>query len=118
TVSFAGDQVSRREHHALDLASVSELVPVLEHSPSAAIVSREAHGAGGGKDLTVVPSAAITPSIAHSGLVYALGTIAYDFGDEARRDLFQQAMAPVQRDGLTLPSDPHDPRQRVEHLDR
>lgn len=118
TVSFAGDQVSRREHHALDLASVSELVPVLEHSPSAAIVSREAHGAGGGKDLTVVASAAITPSIAHSGLVYALGTIAYDFGDEARRDLFQQAMAPVQRDGLTLPSDPHDPRQMVEHLDR
>lgn len=118
TVSFAGDQVSRREHHALDLASVSELVPVLEHSPSAAVVSREAHGAGGGNDLTVVASAAITPSTAHSGLVYALGTIAYDFGDEARRDLFQQAMAPVQRDGLTIPSDPHDPRQMVEHLDR
>jgi hypothetical protein len=59
----------------------------------------------------------VAPSTAHSGLVYALGTIAYDFGDETRRDLFQQAMAPVSRDGLSLPADPHDPRQMVEHLD-
>jgi hypothetical protein len=59
----------------------------------------------------------VSPSTAHSGLVYALGTIAYDFGDETRRDLFQQAMAPVSRDGLSLPADPHDPRQMVAHLD-
>lgn len=115
--SFSGDQVSRRDHHALDLASVSDLAPVPEHSPSEVAVSREAQGAEGGKDLTVVASVATTPSITHSGLVYALGTIAYDFGDEARRDLFRQAMAPVHCDGLMLTSIPHDPRQMVEHLD-
>ena len=41
-----------------------------------------------------------------------------DLGDATRRDLFQQGMAPVNRDGLTLPADPHDARQMVEHLDR
>lgn len=100
--SFSSDQVSRRDHHALDLASVSDLAPVPEHSPSEVAVSREAQGAEGGKDLIVVASVATTPSITHSGLVYALGTIAYDFGDEARRDLFRQAMAPVHCDGLML----------------
>ncbi|XGB44072.1 MAG: hypothetical protein LVS60_15950 [Nodosilinea sp. LVE1205-7] len=43
--------------------------------------------------------------------------MAYDFGDEARRDTFRQAMAAVNRDGVLLPPDPYDPRQMVDHLD-
>jgi hypothetical protein len=40
----------------------------------------------------------ITPSAA-SKLVYALGTIGYDFGNEARRDTFKQLMPAVNMDG-------------------
>jgi len=60
----------------------------------------------------------LTPSTAHSGHVYALGTIGYDFGNAARRDTFKQNMAPVNLDGVMVPADPYDPRQMLEHLDR
>lgn len=89
TVSFSGEQVTRQEHSAMGTSTITDITPN-----------------------TVIPSTA------HSGLVYALGTIAYDFGDETCRDLFQTAMAPVNRDGLTLPPDPHDARQMVEYLDQ
>uniref|UniRef100_UPI0004F13E87 THIAZOLINE OXIDASE/SUBTILISIN-LIKE PROTEASE n=1 Tax=Prochloron sp. TaxID=1215 RepID=UPI0004F13E87 len=51
--------------------------------------------------------AMVEASTAFSGNVYALGTIGYDFGDEARRDTFKERMA-----------DPYDARQMVERLDR
>lgn len=63
-------------------------------------------------------SPAITPSTAHSGQVYALGTVSYDFGDEARLDTFRQLMPPVELDGIMIPPDPYDVRQMVEYLDR
>lgn len=50
----------------------------------------------------------ITPSTAYSGRVYALGAIAYDFGNESQRDTFVQNMAPA---------DPDDARQMIEYLD-
>jgi cyanobactin maturation PatA/PatG family protease len=59
----------------------------------------------------------VKPSTAHSGHVYALGTLSYDFGDAARRDTFKQKMAPVNLDGALVPPDPYDARQMVEHLD-
>jgi hypothetical protein len=90
TVSFNGEQVRRQEHDAIRTSANPD----------------------------TLTTNTVSPSTAHSGLVYALGLISYDFGDETRRDLFQQAMAPVSRDGLTLPPDPHDARQMVEHLDR
>ncbi|MFM6612543.1 MAG: S8 family serine peptidase, partial [Dolichospermum sp.] len=49
----------------------------------------------------------ITPSAA-SKLVYALGTIGYDFGDEARRDSFKQLMPAVNIDGAIIPANPYD----------
>lgn len=57
----------------------------------------------------------ITPSAA-SKLVYALGTIGYDFGDEARRDSFKQLMPAVNMDGAIIPANPYDSRQMVDYL--
>jgi cyanobactin maturation PatA/PatG family protease len=48
--------------------------------------------------------------------IYALGTLGFDFGTEARRDSFKQLMAPVQFNGAPLPANPYDARQLVEHL--
>ncbi|HAX76098.1 MAG TPA: methyltransferase type 11 [Cyanobacteria bacterium UBA11372] len=60
-------------------------------------------------------TAGITPSAA-SKLVYALGTIGYDFGSEARRDTFKQLMPAVEIDGTTIPANPYDVRQMVNYL--
>jgi cyanobactin maturation PatA/PatG family protease len=62
-------------------------------------------------------------------LVYALGSLDYDFGNEARRDSFKQLMPPVPlvgQDGkpvdgpdkkpLLVPANPYDPRQMVAYL--
>jgi cyanobactin maturation PatA/PatG family protease len=49
-------------------------------------------------------------------LVYALGVVGYDFGTEARRDSFKQTMAPVMIDDTTVPVNPYDARQMVDHL--
>ncbi|WP_066927017.1 PatA/PatG family cyanobactin maturation protease [Streptomyces sp. NBRC 110611] len=54
--------------------------------------------------------------IGWSPLVYALGTLGYDFGGEARRDTFKQLMDPVTIDGTTVPANPYDSRQMVDHL--
>ncbi|MBW4494395.1 MAG: PatA/PatG family cyanobactin maturation protease [Oscillatoria princeps RMCB-10] len=58
---------------------------------------------------------AINPS-AVSNLVYALGTVGYDFGSEARRDTFKQLMPAVTIDGATIPANPYDARQMVDYL--
>lgn len=50
------------------------------------------------------------------GLVYALGTLGYDFGTEARRDTFKQLMPPAQFDGVEVPANPYDARQMVDYL--
>ncbi|MBD2255578.1 S8 family peptidase [Nostoc parmelioides] len=68
--------------------------------------------------LTVSQTAeAVTPS-AKSNLVYALGTLGYDFGTEARRDSFKQPMSGVEIDGTTVPSNPYDARQMVAYLEQ
>ncbi|MEA2467704.1 MAG: hypothetical protein QOJ57_1830 [Thermoleophilaceae bacterium] len=54
--------------------------------------------------------------------VYALGTIGYDFGTEARRDSFKQLMAEVEipdpggGQPIFVPPNPYDARQMVAHL--
>jgi hypothetical protein len=60
----------------------------------------------------VVPAAAAPAQVVLAGegwvpYVYALGGLGYDFGSEARRDSFKQAMAPA---------DPHDAREMAGHL--
>ncbi|GET44075.1 PatA/PatG family cyanobactin maturation protease [Microseira wollei] len=57
----------------------------------------------------------VTPS-QKSNLVYALGTLGYDFGTEARRDTFKQLMPGVNIDGTLIPANPYDARQMVDYL--
>lgn len=64
---------------------------------------------------SLVP-ATITLS-AVSNKVYALGTLGYDFGTEARRDTFKQRMPAVNIDGVLVPSNPYDGHQMVNHLE-
>ena len=117
TISFTGNQVTRQDYGAIAPSVVSSQPSV---GSSEAVENLAAPSSpppvSPAPPLPITPST-ITPSTAHSGHVYALGTIAYDFGDEARRDTFKQAMAAVNRDGLLLPPDPYDPRQMVDHLD-
>lgn len=67
-------------------------------------------------------SNAVTPSqapsdLASSQLVYALGTLGYDFGSEARRDTFKQLMPPFNLGGgVMVPANPYDARQMVDYL--
>ena len=49
-------------------------------------------------------------------MIYALGTLGFDFGTEARRDSFKQTMVPLQINGALVPPNPYDARQLVEHL--
>jgi len=53
---------------------------------------------------------------AKAKLVYALGTISYDFGTEARRDTFKQRMPLVTIGATTVPANPYDPRQMAAYL--
>jgi cyanobactin maturation PatA/PatG family protease len=49
-------------------------------------------------------------------LVYALGTLGYDFGSEARRDSFKQLMPPFNFAETMVPANPYDARQMVDYL--
>ncbi len=80
----------------------------------------------------------VTPSNAPRSLVYAIGTIGYDFGTEARRDSFKQLMPLVRSDNyqpfpeppapppapippsttppFAVPANPYDARQMANYL--
>ncbi|WP_019509117.1 PatA/PatG family cyanobactin maturation protease [Pleurocapsa sp. PCC 7319] len=56
-------------------------------------------------------------NISEVNLVYALGTLGYDFGSEARRDSFKQFMSGVAIEpGILVPANPYDARQMVDYL--
>lgn len=137
TISFSGDQVTRTERTGYAIPSLFQptvantaipaIVPATPAFPpslnSEFGISPPDGLTGQNLESAAAPSASsadstITPSTAHSGLVYALGTLSYDFGDEARRDTFKQRMDPIERDGVMIPADPYDARQMVEYLDR
>jgi len=73
---------------------------------------------------TVQQATSVTEGAKQSGhpvknegsFVYALGTLGFDFGTEARRDSFKQLMVPAVFDGVPIPANPYDPRQLIEHL--
>jgi len=62
---------------------------------------------------SVTPSQAAEPA---GGIVYAIGTLGYDFGTEARRDTFKQLMPTAVIGGIEVPSNPYDARQMVDYL--
>ena len=122
TISFAGDQVTRTERpgYAMPTATTAP-ASLAAATTNTAVQPATAAAASLEIDTTPPPlseSATVEASTAHSGHVYALGTIGYDFGDDARRDTFKQLMAPAEVDGIIVPPDPYDPRQMLEHLDR
>ena len=57
-----------------------------------------------------------TVDITGDNLIYALGTLTYDFRNEARRDSFKQLMPPMEIDGFKVPANPYDTRQMVNYL--
>ena len=61
----------------------------------------------------ITPSQAAQPA---GGIVYAIGTLGYDFGTEARRDSFKQLMPTAVIGGLEVPANPYDARQIVDYL--
>ena len=58
----------------------------------------------------------VTASAVTADHVYALGTLGYDFGSEARRDSFKQLMPAVEIEGTQVPANPYDARQMVDYL--
>ncbi|MGK7939737.1 MAG: PatA/PatG family cyanobactin maturation protease [Crocosphaera sp.] len=124
TISFAGEQVTRTEHKGVTLSETVENRNI-DHKvgsgfdneiPSATVETSSSTATVETDTSTLIPSQ-VKPSMAYSGNVYALGAIAYDFGDEARRDTFIQNMAQVNLNGVLVPPDPYNARQMVEHLD-
>lgn len=98
-------------------------------TPSKKLVAAGASGTTSSSSNFVNPSISnpmtsnqITPSqapsdLASSQLVYALGTLGYDFGSEARRDTFKQLMPPFDLgQGVMVPANPYDARQMVDYL--
>jgi thiazoline dehydrogenase / protease len=114
TISFAGDQVTRTERvgYAMPTATAASqtVQPATPATPTEASVTTA--------DVATADVATVEASTAFSGHVYALGTLGYDFGDEARRDTFKQLMAPAELNGIMVPPNPYDARQMVQYLDR
>jgi cyanobactin maturation PatA/PatG family protease len=110
-------------------ASASEELAALTAAVTAAL---ERLGAASPSGAAIVPSSAdagyrtavaerqpsrVTLSESASPYVFALGTLGYDFGSEARRDAFKQAMPSVAiADGIRVPANPYDARQIVDYL--
>lgn len=121
TISFAGDKVTRTERAGYAAPVASHASPSTQEVVASAAMPAVLPATPAEEPVTAATPAdtgTVEASTAFSGNVYALGTIGYDFGDEARRDTFTQQMAPAEVNGITVPADPYDARQMVEHLDR
>jgi len=122
TISFAGDRVIRTERAGYAAPVASHASPSTQEVVASAAMPAVLPATPAEEPVTAAATPADTGTVeastAFSGNVYALGTIGYDFGDETRRDTFQQQMAPAEVNGIMVPADPYDARQMVEHLDR
>jgi cyanobactin maturation PatA/PatG family protease len=68
--------------------------------------------------LVAAADGSVEPSTAHSGLVYALGRLSYDFGSEIGQQEFEQYMAREASRGDPDRPTPHEVGQLIEYLDR
>ncbi len=84
-------------------------VEQLEESPPAEVAGVTAACAPG------APSTCESPP-PQSEYVYAIGTIGWDFGNEARRDGFIQQMDLSEAGGQLVPANPYDPNQLSRYL--
>ncbi|MEM9926619.1 MAG: PatA/PatG family cyanobactin maturation protease [Cyanobacteria bacterium P01_D01_bin.50] len=140
TISFTGDRVTRTENAGYSVAGgaggaeiKSVTVDQIETNTNLNILNTniknipvtDSPSISKSTAALVTPSAtveshtsSVTPSTAHSGIVYALGTLGYDFGSEARRDSFKQLMPGVDLAEVIVPANPYDARQMVDYLDQ
>ncbi len=96
-----------------DRARAAPAPPVRPDTRTSAVVTgRDVRASG----MPVETDDPVSP--AKKRLIYALGTIGYDFGTESRRDTFKQLMPPVEVGGTTVPANPYDPRQMSDYLAR
>ena len=72
--------------------------------------------AAGAETPTAAPASAGVSASQRSDRVYALGTLGYDFGTEARRDSFKQRMPALEIEGTQVPANPYDARQMADYL--
>lgn len=96
------------------LADIRPALAPVPTEPGAGIAGRAAETTG-----VVVPAEQANDhetDVPTGPLVYALGSLNYDFGTHARRDSFAQLMAAVEVDGTVVPANPHNPRQVLDHL--
>ncbi len=118
TISFAGDPVIRTERAGYAAPVASHAPPSTQEVVASAAMPAVLPATAAEEPVTAAATPADTGTVeastAYSGNVYALGTIGYDFGDETRRDTFQQHMAPAEVNGITVPADPYDARQMVQ----
>ncbi|MGK7955079.1 MAG: PatA/PatG family cyanobactin maturation protease [Crocosphaera sp.] len=99
-------------------------IPVLtENKPESAIIASNTPNNSPETNLIAnkaqnnnIISSNISPS-QRSNLIYALGTLGYDFATEARRDTFKQLMPAVTVGNTQVPANPYDARQMVDYLE-
>lgn len=108
-LSERGGGLSERDRAAV-IASSAIPEPPLSHTSISAMSN-----SSGNTNAMSASGDGVTPS-EPSNLVYALGTIGYDFGSEARRDSFKQLMPAASMDGILVPANPYDARQIVDYL--
>lgn len=102
---------AERQKLELSAATSAPVIPVAQ-IPNPVITSQ-------GVSMPETTNKSVTPSQAAEpagGIVYAIGTLGYDFGSEARRDTFKQLMPTAVIGGIEVPSNPYDARQMVDYL--
>lgn len=102
---------AERQNLELSAATSAPVIPVAQ-IPNPVITSQ-------GVSMPETTNKPVTPSQAAEpagGVVYAIGTLGYDFGTEARRDTFKQLMPTAVIGGIEVPSNPYDARQMVDYL--
>jgi len=129
-----GEAESGESAHAAALQA-SEAAATTINAPRGTVARRDCNTAPSGRVAASQRSATVAPSScacaangSSKSLVFAIGTIGYDFGTEARRDGFKQLMPRVTIDGTPyvpedrppdrapFPPNPYDPRQMVNYL--
>ena len=106
-------EITEAQRQNLELSAVTSapVIPVAQ-IPNPVITSQ-------GVSMPETTNKPVTPSQAAEpagGIVYAIGTLGYDFGSEARRDTFKQLMPTAVIGGIEVPSNPYDARQMVDYL--
>jgi cyanobactin maturation PatA/PatG family protease len=105
-----------------DLPAAPAVVPSGPVSAVPAMAASSTASTASSAPAVALSASGVVPSAETTGYVYAFGTLDYDFGSEARRDSFKQAMTAFQSGAVPAvptasPAQPYDHRQMLEYLD-